>query len=345
MKRFVVLLLGLSLTAASCNLFGGGSGPQGILKSEDAGRNFQPSNQIDEKKNISGISVNILAFDSKNPDVMYLGSASGIHKSEDGARSWRQILTGINVLDFVSDPSTPERIYAAGIAGSNGKIIKSPDGGTTWADIYTEPSRANAAVSITVSRANSRIVLAGLSNGEIIRSTDEGQTWQGVTDLQDTILRLRAYDNNTIYALAVNKGLYKSTDQGSNWINFPVTDGGTSNDTISARRYMDIAFDQRLAGVIFLATEQGMLRSVDGAISWSIVFLPVRDTSLRVTAVAVSPLDSNTLYTAVGSTLFKSTNGGVTWETHKLPSTHTVRQILINPVTPNIIYLGMGERK
>ena len=345
MKKFAALLFGLSLTAASCNLFGGGSGTRGVLKSDDAGRNFQASNQIDQKHNIGGVSVNILTFDSKNPDTIYLGSASGIHKTEDSAKSWRQILTGINVLDLASDPGKSEIIYAVGIAGSNGKIIKSPDGGNTWADIYTEPSRSNAVVSITLSRVNSRIVLAGLANGEIIRSTDEGQTWQAVTDLQDNFVRIRAYDNNTIYALALNKGIYKSTDQGSTWVNYAITDVSAGNGTISARRFLDIAFDQRLAGVVFLATEQGMLRSIDGGVSWAIVFLPVRDTSLRVTAVGVSPIDSNTLYTAVGSTLFKSTNGGVTWETHKLPTSQTVRQILLHPTTSNIIYLGIGEGK
>jgi photosystem II stability/assembly factor-like uncharacterized protein len=347
MQKVIILVLGLSLTAASCNILGGGSGSKGALKSDDAGKNFVAANTIAEKKNISGVSVNVLTFDSSNPDVIYLGSSSGIFKTEDGAATWRQILTGIAVSDIASDPVKSNTIYAVGLAGRNGKIIKSPDGGSTWADIYTEPSRSDTVTTVAVSKANSRIVLAGLSTGEIIRSTDEGQTWQVVTDLQDPVFRIRFYNTSSAYALGLTKGLNKSSDQGSNWSGLPVSDlqlpAGSA--VSSVRRYLDLAFDQKLSGVIFTATEQGLLRTVDDGVTWSVMYLPVRDASLKVTAVAVNPNDSNGLFITIGSTLFKSANGGVTWETVKLPSNQTVRQILINPTTPNVIYLGLGDNK
>jgi hypothetical protein len=46
----------------------------------------------------------------------------------------------------------------------------------------------------------------------------------------------------------------------------------------------------------------------------------------------------------VGSTFFRTTNGGVTWETRKLPTEQKVRHILVDPDEPNNIYLGMGDR-
>ncbi len=347
MNKIIVLVLGLALTAASCNLFGGGSGAKGIYRSDDAGKNFQESNQVAGKKaTLSGVDVNILTFNSQNPDIIYMGSGNGIFKSEDSGATWNHILTGISVVDIASDPSRGDVIYAVGIAGRNGKVIKSPDGGSTWADVYTEPSKSNTVVSVAVSRINSRIVLAALSTGEIIRSNDEGMTWQPVTDLQDPILKVRFAPNNNAYALSFTKGLAKSTDQGSNWnqggvLDFQTTPGSTA--TVSGiRRYIGMSFDQKLSGVIFLATEQGLLRTIDDGATWSIMYLPVRDTSLRVSAVAVNPTDSNTIYITIGSTLFKSTNGGVTWETVKLPSSRAVNQILINPSTPNVIFLGMA---
>ncbi|HYE22397.1 MAG TPA: hypothetical protein VD998_02285 [Verrucomicrobiae bacterium] len=345
MQKIIILILGLSLTAASCNLLGGGGGSKGVLKSDDGGKSFHPAIQLAEKKTIGGVSVNIMTMDSDRPDTIYLGSSNGIFKTEDGAASWRQILTGIAVSDIASDPAKPSTIYAVGLAGRNGKIIKSPDGGATWADIYTEPSKSNAVTTISVSKANSRILLAGLTTGEIIRSTDEGVTWQVVRDLQDPLLRIRFYNSSTAYALTLTKGLNKSTDQGSNWSPLPVSDLQLPSTGSTVRRYLDMSFDQKLSGVIFLATEQGLLRTVDDGVMWSVMYLPVRDTSLKVTAVAVNPNDSNGLYIAVGSTLFKSTNGGVTWETIKLPSNQTVRQITVNPSTPNVIYLGMGDNK
>jgi photosystem II stability/assembly factor-like uncharacterized protein len=345
-NRNAILVLALTLTAASCDLLGGNSGAKGILKSEDAGMNFQASNKLETKGDINGLSVNNLYFDAKNQDTIYLSASSGIFKTEDAGATWRQILTGISVYDVVTDPSAADIVYAVGLAGRNGKIIRSSDGGATWTDLYTEPSKSTPVSTITVSKINSKLLLAGLATGEIIRSTDEGKTWQVVTDLQDTMVRMRFYDNSTAYAVTLTKGVAKSSDQGSNWTNLstpqiqiPAT--GSS----SVRRYLDVSFDQKLKGVIFASTDQGIIRTVDDGATWSVMYLPVRNTTLTSTAVSVSPLDSNTLYAAVGSTMFKSANGGVTWETNKLPSNQTVRQILINPITPNIIYLGMGDKK
>ncbi len=345
MKKIILLCLSLTLTAASCNLLGTAGGAKGILKSEDAAKNFQTANVINAKQNIDGISINVLAFDTRNAETMYMGSASGIFKSTDGSKSWVHILTGITVSDIATDPGSSDVLYASGLAGRNGKIIRSGDGGSTWVDVYTEPSNTNAVTSVAISKANSRIVLAGLATGEILRSIDEGKTWQASTDLEDNIVRIRFYNNTTAYAMSLTKGLSKSTDQGATWNPLPVGQVTLPQTSGGVRKFLDVGFDYKLPGVIFLATDQGLLRTIDDGVTWGIMYLPVRNTTLQVTATAINPIDSNNVLTAVGSTVFKSTNGGVTWETIKLPANQTVRQILINPVTPNIVYLGMGDRK
>ncbi|MGE5298361.1 MAG: WD40/YVTN/BNR-like repeat-containing protein [Acidobacteriaceae bacterium] len=351
MNKILVLILGLSLTAAGCNILGSGStgntGAKGVLKSDDGGKNFLLMNTVNKKANISGVSVNTLIFDSKNSDIVYLGASDGIYKSIDAAGTWNKILQGMAVSDMAADTFSGDVIYAAGMAGANGKLIKSPDGGATWTDLYTEPSKTASVASVTVSKANSKILMAGLSTGEIIRSTDGGLTWQVVKKLADTLVSLRFYNTTTAYALTLTKGLNKSTDQGSSWEALPISTS-TNADNINSMgisRYLDMAFDRKLSSVIFLATDAGLMRSVDNGATWSTIYLPVKDTSLKVTATSVHPSDSNTIFIAIGSTMLKSTNGGVTWETIKVPTGQTVRQILINPTSTNIIYLGMGNKK
>lgn len=360
MKRFTILTLSLFLTAASCNLFAGG-GVKGVLRSEDAGKSFLASNQVSPKGNINNVVVNALTFDAKNPDTIYLGSGNGIYKSTDAGKTWVQILAGFVVSDIASDPNASDVLYAAGLAGKNGKIIKSSDGGTTWVDAYTEPSKTNLVVTLDVSKLNSQIVIAGLSTGEIIRSTDQGQSWQIITDLADVFIKLRFTNNSTAYALTASKGLVKSVDQGSNWSSVPVVGSSetflqdaNSNSTYQywsnpnsvtfngLTGFYDFAYDRRLPSIMFLATNQGLIRTIDSGVTWGIVYLPVKDTSLRVSAVALNPNDSNHIYTAIGSTLFQSVNGGVTWETIKLPTSQGVKNIIINPLTTNLIYLGLN---
>jgi photosystem II stability/assembly factor-like uncharacterized protein len=349
MKKILVLILGLVMTAASCNLFGG-SGAKGVFKSEDGGVSFSPANALEEKGEISGLSINSLTMDPQNPDIIYLGSHSGIHRTTDGAKTWKYILANMKVADVDVDPSQSMTLYATGITSQNGVIVKTDDGGTSWRDVYTEPTKNNPVLSLGISRANSKVLLAGLNNGEIIRSIDEGTTWQLVRDLSNPIISIEYTDNATAYALTQTQGLYISTDQGSNWnpiavsTQAPCQPGTCSQQyTNTVQTFYSAAFDKRLDSVIFLATQQGLLRTVDGGVTWTTVSLPATNESLTVSAVAINPTNSNNLVIAVGSTFFRSTNGGVSWETRKLPTQQRVKEILINPDEPNEIYLGMGD--
>ncbi len=351
MKKFLILILGLSLTAASCDLTTGAfdlgsGGVRGVLKSEDNGQTFHAADKLQLKGDISGVTVNSMVFDQTNSEILYIASGNGIYKSEDGAKTWRYILSGINASDLSLDPNQSNIIYAAGAVGQNGKIIKSLDGGTSWVDIYTEPSKNNPVLAIAVGSANSSLVVAGLGTGEIIRSTDGGHTWQATKDLSDRIARIR-FGSNMAYALTIRKGLYKSSDQGVTWNSVTST---LTSDLISTSglapanvtAFYDLALDRRQSGVLYLGTEQGLFRTGNDGSSWSYISLPVKNASLRVSAVAVNPTNSNNLFVTVAATVFKSLNGGVTWETKVLPTQAEVRVILINPQTNNLIYLGLG---
>ncbi len=349
MRKFIILVLGLSLTAASCSLLGG-SGAKGVLKSEDGGDTFLFANVVDPKGEISGLNANSFVMDPTDPDTLYLGSSNGVHKTTDAAKTWKHILAGMRIGDIAVDPSKPDIIYAAGISAENGRIIKSSDGGATWRDIYTEPSKNNPVLSLAISQANSRVVLAGLNNGEVIRSTDEGTTWQIVRDFTNAVIDLEYTENASAYALTQNMGLYTTSDQGSNWIpiainaQFGNTPGTSSQSNLQSNVYIDVAFDRRLRGVIFVASQQGLLRTVDGGATWNVMTLPVTNETLTVSSVAINPTNSNSIFAVVGSTLLKTSNGGISWETKKLPTQQNVRHILINPDEPNNIYLGIGSR-
>lgn len=353
-KKFIILILGLSFIAASCDITGGlldlGGGVRGILKSEDNAETYNPANALQNKGDISGVSVNSLSFDTSNPDILYLGSSQGLYKSEDAAKSWRYILSGIGVTNMVVDPYQSNIIYAAGIVGQNGKIIKSLDGGISWVDIFTEPSKNNTVTALAINPGNSSVVLAGLTTGEIIRSSDGGHTWQAVRDFADKIMEIKFGTNGSAYALTFTKGLQKSTDQGTNWN--PITKSLTNDNLFnqnqavsSVAAFFDLALDKRQAGVLYLGTQQGLFRTVNDGNTWSVISLPQKNASLRVSAASVNPNNSNNILAAVGSIMLKSINGGVSWETKVLPIGGEVRTILINSQSNNLIYLGLGSTR
>jgi photosystem II stability/assembly factor-like uncharacterized protein len=344
MKKIIILLFGLMLTAASCNILGGGT--RGVLKSQDGGNTYSPANQlVDDKGDIDGLQVNVMTVDPNNSDTVYLGSASGVHRTTDGAQTWKHVLTGIQVGGVQVDPSQSSIIYVTGISGNNGRVLKTTDGGETWKDVYTEPTRNNPALSLAISKANAKVLLVGLNNGGVIRSLDEGATWQLVRNFSNPVISIQYVDSSTAYALTRTGGLYVSTNQGSVWtpvdLQIQAEDSTVTSRLSGSRTFYNAAFDPALPSVIFLATSQGLLRTVDSGRTWVIMSIPVTNAALNISAAAINPNDSNNLLIAVGSTMFKSTNGGLSWETKKLPTEQRVKQILFNPTEPNNIYLGL----
>jgi photosystem II stability/assembly factor-like uncharacterized protein len=349
MKKVLILIIGLSFTAASCNIFDlGGGGMRGVFKSEDGGQTFNPFNRLTTDDDINNTSLNVLILDPNNSSILYAGAGNGIYKSEDSAKAWKYILTGLTVADIAIDPVNSSTIYASGVAGQNGKIVKSVDGGTSWVDIYNEPSQNNTVLALAISPNNAASVLAGLNSGEIIRSMDYGKTWQTMQDLADRIIKIK-FANNSAYALTSSDGLYKSADSGIKWTSVaaPLTEQllvPESQSISSVTNFYDVAVDLKQTGVLYLGTEQGIFRTVNDGGNWSFLSLPVRNAALKTSAVAVDPTNSNNLWAAIASTIYKSVNGGLTWETKVLPTSATPDTILINPTSTNIIYLGLKSR-
>jgi photosystem II stability/assembly factor-like uncharacterized protein len=325
----------------------GAGGVKGVFKSEDNGETWHTKNRVAKKNDLDNVSVNSLLFDSKDRKIIYLGAANGIYKSEDEGESWKFILTGITVSELSADPFGEGKIYAAGLALGKGKIIKSADGGNSWIDIYTEASKGIAVTSITVSKTNPLLIFAGLASGEILRSTDSGQTWQTVKDVGQRLVKLRFGGSGKIYALARGAGLLFSSDLGNSWTT--TTSSLTTPSlfaTISALPQVTIFHDLALDGsIVYLGTEQGLFVGRDEGTAWSFVNLPVKSSPVKVASIGVNPSNSNNIFVTIFSTVFKSVNKGLSWETEQLATNQSGRVILINPQSPNVIYLGVGEKK
>ena len=113
-------------------------------------------------------------------------------------------------------------------------------------------------------------------------------------------------------------------------------------------RISDLEYDPNNTDIIYAgASTGGVFKSTDGGISFFSVFdelavLPIGD-------IAVDPVNSNIVYAGTGEAngghnnfagagIYKSTNGGQTWNQSGLQSTVTIGRIVINPLNPLRIY-------
>ena len=141
--------------AAQGPLWSGG-GERGLYKSTDGGENWRKVlgdglGNDDSDDQYTGVSE--VLMDPRNPDVMYAvswqrmrnvavlmdgGPGTGIHKSEDGGETWRQLTNGLpeevmGKTGIAISPQNPDVLYATiELANRGGGFWRSADGGETW---------------------------------------------------------------------------------------------------------------------------------------------------------------------------------------------------------------------
>jgi len=141
--------------AAQGPLWSGG-GERGLYKSADGGSTWSKilgqglgDSEIDDE--YTGVSE--VHLDPRDPDVIYAvswqkyrnvavlmdgGPGSGIHKSEDGGRTWRELTEGLpdedkGKIGFAISPQDPDVVYATiELAHRKGGFYRSENGGESW---------------------------------------------------------------------------------------------------------------------------------------------------------------------------------------------------------------------
>jgi photosystem II stability/assembly factor-like uncharacterized protein len=97
------------------------------------------------------------------------------------------------------------------------------------------------------------------------------------------------------------------------------------------------------------AASGGIWKTVDGGVNWKAIFddKPVHS----IGALAVAPSDPQIVWAgtgesfirsnvSVGDGVWKSTDGGTTWANMGLENSFRVSRVLINPVNPDVVYVG-----
>ena len=216
----------------------------------------------------------------------------------DGMR-WRLIgpFRSGRIAAVVGVPGQPNVFY---MDAENGGLWKTVDAGLTWAPLFTGDQN-NSLGSLAVAPSNPDVIYAG--SGEATMRPD----------------------------LSIGDGLYKSTDAGKTWQHLGLRDG---------QQLASIVVDPHNADRLFVAVlghpygpneERGVFRSTDGGRTFQRVLY--KDENTGAAEVALDPANPEVVYAVLwaarelpavaaglrtsavpGSGLFKSTDGGDTWQ-------------------------------
>jgi photosystem II stability/assembly factor-like uncharacterized protein len=160
---------------------------------------------------------------------------------------------------------------------------------------------------------------------------------------------------NVIYIAAATGGVWKSANAGVSWI--PVF------DSVRAPSIGAVAVAPSNPDIVWVGTGEpqnmrssswgnGVYRSTDGGRTWSAPMLPK---SQHIGRIVIDPRDPDVVYVAaVGPLwapggergLFKTTDGGRTWQNTKEISPYTgFTEVVMDPLNPDVLYAASYQRE
>jgi hypothetical protein len=190
----------------------------GVFRSRDGGITWS---QIPSTANSNWVSVNRLAYQPGNSNVVLAATGTGIYRSTDGGDNWT-LVNPTETYDIDFDPSNGQNA----VAGTRGiGALYSTDGGQTW---NQATGMTGVRTEVAYAPSNTSIVYATLSttgsvnndNLNVYRSTDGGHTF--VLRGASTVTTYSAYNvalwvnpTNSDNILYGGVNLYRSTDGGN----------------------------------------------------------------------------------------------------------------------------------
>lgn len=172
----------------------------GIYRSLDAGRTWRHMGLEKTER------IHRIAIDPRNPDVVFAcapgqewgeNSERGVFRTQDGGRTWKQILT-VNERtgcgDMTMDPANPQKLFASmwefrrwpwffRSGGPGSGLYVTYDGGDTWKKLQEEdglPKAPYGRIGLAIAPSDPQVVYAMVEapQSAVARSDDGGRRWK-----------------------------------------------------------------------------------------------------------------------------------------------------------------------
>lgn len=262
-----------------------------------------------------------------------------VYKTTDGGNSWELIWQGDNLARYlIIDPNNPNVLFLStgifdreafnsecgnGTPGGLG-VLKSSDGGTTWApintgldDLYVGSLRIHPTNPQILFAATGNNACSGLYTGYIVsglfKTINGGVSWTKViANALITTVNFSPSSPNIIYAGSAF-AFYKSQDGGTTWSRLTKPTGEWGPPGIRAGVPIDVTVDPANPSIVYVNNYGGgVFRSLDGATTWEAWSKGYSGADIHVVHI---PTDTPSSVFAIGrSGPFISKNFGFDWE-------------------------------
>jgi Secretion system C-terminal sorting domain/Fibronectin type III domain len=212
-----------------------------LWKSNDAGETFNRVENFNLTEEINLQHGYFVVFHPTNPEIMLTGLAeaspgssikSALFKSINGGESWTQIYSwaGSEMIRLAYNKTGTEIFI--GLKGSTTGVYKSNTGGASWQYLAWG---ANNVYEINTHPTDNNIIFVGIGDlgpptRGLHRGVRNGGNWEFTRVLNGGLnwdVKFDPFNSSILYAAMGLNGVYKSEDNGLNWVQILTSNGGT----------------------------------------------------------------------------------------------------------------------
>jgi photosystem II stability/assembly factor-like uncharacterized protein len=289
----------------------------GLYKSIDGGNTWKKITKGFPTTKEDGLGRIGFTIAPSNSNRMYAtvdaAKKGGIYRSDDAGESWYLLTSdgrlwgrGSDFAEVKADPKNEDIVYSANVV-----MWKSKDGGKNWEGIKGAPG-GDDYHRFWINPNNTNIIAVGLDQGGTI-TVNGGETYSSWYNQATAQFYHVSTDNSFPYNVYGGQ-----QESGSVGIASRSNDGGITFrewHSVGVEEYGYVAADPLDPNIIY----GGKITRYDKRTAQvqNISPTPVRDGKvrfIRTAPVLFSPVDNKTLFFA-GNIIFKTTNGGSSWET------------------------------
>jgi photosystem II stability/assembly factor-like uncharacterized protein len=291
-----------------------------------------------------------LAVSSESADELYACVYKrGIYKSTDGGESWARSSEGMEyyqLWDMAIMSKEPEIVFTCD--RYRGGVYRSTDAGASWRESNTGIRLFDVMDIEFIGEEKNAFLCATKEDGLKRYHLDE-QRWEDIDipcEGSGFMSLLSVYDievdprSDSIFYLATDCGILKTTSGGSSWTNLYEYPGGPEND---ARKILVHPMNPDQIACLSIENERAaFLKSTDGGEEWMKVNWDV----VPPHELLSDPSSPLVYYMVPGYNFifYKTTDGGLTWTMKTLVPGGDINSMILDVNNPQRLYAALfGE--
>ncbi len=335
----VALAMAPSDAATIYAAFANGAALTGIFRTTDGGTTWTATGATPAGVAQAGYNL-VLGVHPTDPNTVLFGEVS-LWRTTNGGGAWARVSTGAPGIHpdqhaIAFDPGNGSRVFA----GNDGGLFLSADTGVT----YTHRNKDLATLQYFICAHHPQwdaVMLGGTQDNGAQRylghpAWEHSALGDGAYAAIDATSDPRRWFESRWWGFP----LFRSDTAGApgSWVDRKGTIGTNSNWF-----YPPFEMDPSDSRILFVGYER-LWRTIDSGNTWTAITGALIGAATNITAIAVAPSDSNTVYVGLqNGSVFRVTQSMASWTATNVTSAPLpagqVSDLAVHPTNPSIVYL------